>query len=100
MTDRELVGKAANLNDDQITELAKLKTGVCAVYQNNWIEPVLCHVDPWNEKMNKPSKEKHEELVDATEVKKQIDVLVKEVINNHNKITVDLINGKLKVNSY
>lgn len=76
MTDRELVGKAANLNDDQITELAKLKTGVCAVYQNNWIEPVLCHVDPWNEKMNKPSKEKHEELVDATEVKKQIVKLV------------------------
>ena len=32
--------------------------------------------------------------------KEQIDALVKEVINNHNKITEDLINGKLKVNSY
>lgn len=31
-TDRELVGKAANLNEQQIVELAKLKTGVCAVY--------------------------------------------------------------------
>jgi hypothetical protein len=44
-SDRELVGKAAGLNDDQILELAKLETGVCAVYQNNWLEPVLCKVD-------------------------------------------------------
>ncbi|WP_180381799.1 MULTISPECIES: ATP-binding protein [Campylobacter] len=42
--DRELVGKAANLNDDQIAELAKLPCGVAAVYQNEWIEPVLCKV--------------------------------------------------------
>lgn len=43
--DRELVGKAANLNDDQITELAKLPRGVAAVYQNEWVEPVLCKVE-------------------------------------------------------
>jgi len=40
--DRELVGKAMNLTDDQINELAKLKTGVAAVYQNDWQEAVLC----------------------------------------------------------
>lgn len=44
-SDRELVGKAAGLNDDQIVELAKLETGVAAIYQNNWLEPVLCKVD-------------------------------------------------------
>ncbi|MCD7855347.1 MAG: ATP-binding protein [Clostridiales bacterium] len=44
LSDRELVGKAAALNDDQITELSKLETGVAAVYQNNWLEPVLCKV--------------------------------------------------------
>lgn len=44
-SDRELVGKAANLNDDQITELAKLPCGVAAVYQNEWIQPVLCKID-------------------------------------------------------
>ena len=42
--DRELVGKAANLNEDQIIELAKLPCGVAAVYQNEWVEPVLCKV--------------------------------------------------------
>lgn len=44
-SDRELVGKSANLNDDQIIELAKLPKGVAAVYQNEWIQPVLCKVD-------------------------------------------------------
>jgi len=44
-TDRELVGRAANLNEDQITELAKLPCGVGAVYQNEWVQPILCKVD-------------------------------------------------------
>lgn len=44
-SDRELVGKAAGLNEDQITELAKLPCGVAAVYQNEWIQAVLCKVD-------------------------------------------------------
>lgn len=42
--DRELVGRAASLNDDQIGELSKLPLGVAAVYQNDWLEPVLCHI--------------------------------------------------------
>lgn len=45
LSDRELVGRAANLNDDQIMELSRLKTFVAAVYQNNWLEPVLCNID-------------------------------------------------------
>ena len=42
--DRELVGKAAGLNNDQISELAKLPCGVAAVYQNEWVQSVLCKV--------------------------------------------------------
>ncbi|MGN0295064.1 MAG: ATP-binding protein [Lachnospiraceae bacterium] len=44
-SDRELVGKAAGLTDDQIIELAKLEKGVAAVYQSDWLEPVLCKID-------------------------------------------------------
>ena len=42
--DRELVGRAASLNDDQIIELAKLPCCVAAVYQNEWVQPVLCKI--------------------------------------------------------
>lgn len=43
-SDRELVGRSANLNDEQIKELARLPRGVAAIYQNEWIEPVLCKI--------------------------------------------------------
>lgn len=42
--DRRLVGKAAALDDEQIDEIAKLPKGVAVVYQNDWIEPVLCKI--------------------------------------------------------
>ena len=45
LQDRELVGRAAGLNEGQILELSRLKTFVAAVYQNNWLEPVLCSID-------------------------------------------------------
>lgn len=43
--DRQLVGKSANLNDEQIEELARLRVGVGAIYQNNWQQPILCAVE-------------------------------------------------------
>lgn len=51
--DRELVGRAANLNDEQIIELAKLPTGVAAIYQNNWFEPILAKIDRMIEEYGK-----------------------------------------------
>ena len=50
--DRESVGKSASLSDDQINEIPKLKTGVAVVYQNNWMEPVLCKIEEFKD--NKP----------------------------------------------
>lgn len=49
-SDRELVGKSAGLNDDQISELSKLGTGIAAVYQNNWLESVLCKINRFESK--------------------------------------------------
>ena len=46
-SDRELTGKAAGLNNEQIFELGRLEKGVAAIMQNDWLEPVLCKVDKY-----------------------------------------------------
>lgn len=43
--DRRLAGKAAGLKDNQLDEIAKLPKGVAVVYQNDWLEPVLCKIN-------------------------------------------------------
>ena len=57
-SDRELVGKAAGLNDDQIIELARLERGVAAITQSDWLEPVLCKVDKYENGRNNNQKKK------------------------------------------
>lgn len=42
--DRRLAGKSAGLKDDQLDEIAKLPKGTAVVYQNDWLEPVLCKI--------------------------------------------------------
>lgn len=46
--DRSISGKAAGLKDNQIDEIAKLPTGVAVVYQNDWVSPVLCHIQQFS----------------------------------------------------
>ncbi len=48
--DRRVSGKAAALKDIQIDEIARLPKGVAVVYQNDWIEPILCKVDKYEGK--------------------------------------------------
>lgn len=43
-SDRELVGYAAGLNENQIEELTILERGVAAIHQNDWVEPLLIKV--------------------------------------------------------
>ena len=43
--DRHLAGKSAGLKNDQLDEIAKLPKGVGVVYQNDWLEPVLCKIE-------------------------------------------------------
>lgn len=42
--DRVVAGKASGLKDEQTDEISKLPTGVAVVYQNDWVEPVLCKI--------------------------------------------------------
>ena len=69
--DRNLVGYAAGLNDEQIIELAKLRKGVAAVYQNDWIAPVLVQINKCSLKEEKfnyyPTK-----VVNVKEIREQV----------------------------
>ena len=48
--DRVLVGKSAALSENQVAEISRLDRGVAVVYQNGWLEPILCYIDKFNGK--------------------------------------------------
>ena len=93
-SDRELVGRAANLNDDQITELAKLPCGVAAVYQNEWVQPVLCKVDRHFGKYERfvySSKQENPQSMDGTLVFESLldCIMNKEIFRRGNRSDID-----------
>lgn len=51
-SDRRLVGKSALMTDEQIFEVSRLRKGVGVIFQNNWLEPVLCKIDKFDGKVN------------------------------------------------
>ena len=72
--DRELVGLSANLNEDQIKELSKLPCGVAAVYQNEWIQPVLCKIDRFDTEEQGYSYENKKEPIKDISYKERLDI--------------------------
>lgn len=80
-SDRELVGRAANLNENQITELAKLPCGVAAVYQNEWIQPVLCKVDRF-ESSGKPYEPPEKKPAERALIDFQKSLKIAELLSN------------------
>jgi len=74
-TDRRLAGKASGATDEQLEEIAKLPKGVAVVYQNDWLEPVLCKIHHFGEEekpyqyepekhLNKEKKAFHQHIAD------------------------------------
>lgn len=59
--DRKLAGSSIALKKEQIDELAKIPNWVAAVYQSDWLEPVLCLVDEFKSKIAYKNKEKETE---------------------------------------
>lgn len=47
--DYQLIGKASGLSDEQLPEIAKLPQGVAIIYQNDWLEPILCKVSHYHQ---------------------------------------------------
>jgi hypothetical protein len=46
--DRDAVGRSMGLTPDQVNEIAKLPSGVAVIYQNDWVNPVLCMIEKAN----------------------------------------------------
>lgn len=94
-SDRELVGKSAGLNDNQIIELAKIPTGVAAVYQNKWIEPVLCSIDEYKVKPQEYKKKSDIKYPTEQDVKYEV---IQYLLSDINEEHVDIDVEKLKSN--
>jgi len=92
--DRELVGYAANLDDDQIKELAKLPCGVAAVYQNEWVQPVLCKVKLYDAETDDYSyvPEHNDVNTDSIEDKK----FIAEILSSGREVPADELQNDIK----
>lgn len=77
--DRKMAGKSAALKEEQISEIARLPKGVAVVYQNDWIEAVLCQIDKFNGE-EKEYNYKDEKIYN--EKKKINSILINFILNN------------------
>jgi hypothetical protein len=95
--DRRLVGKAAALKDEQLDEIAKLPKGVAVVYQNDWIEPVLCKVNKFEgkEKQYNYARE-YAEKIDECKLKQELlKLLLKTKVNQEITPNIEYIDNTL-----
>lgn len=100
--DRNLVGKSVGLNDEQIAEIARLPKGVAVVYQNDWVESVLCKVDKFRGKESRYSYNPIQKVDTETgKLKEQVlKMILKNRVNtpekiNLKKLTKSIANSKI-----
>lgn len=95
--DRLIAGKSAGLKDDQTDELSKLPTGVAVVYQNDWIQPVMCKITLSTFKRvqygKHPDQKVSEEAV--TPIAEILKLLLKGRLVNGEEPNIDTINKAL-----
>lgn len=103
-SDRELIGKAAGLNGEQIADIVKFPKGVAAVYQNDWIEAVLCKIDKCEtkeKKFQKPENLNYKNVVNEELKIKLIKALLSHFINENieidlNELKDEVLNSPIK----
>ena len=95
--DRRLAGKAAALKDEQLDEIAKLPKGVAVVYQNDWIEPVLCKINKFEGKEEKYNyTREYTEKIDECKLKKELlKLLLKTKVNQEITPNIEYIDNTL-----
>lgn len=99
-SDRELVGKASGLNDDQIIELGRLEKGVASVMQSNWLEPVLCKVDKYEtcvEYLEQKTKKCRKDKPEHNEARQLVldCIMNKELYRNSDRIDIQQLKQKI-----
>lgn len=93
-TDRNDIGKSAALNDEQISEIPKLATGTAVVYQNNWLEAVLCQINIFDKNKFKPLDYSFEDVVNTEKhlLADLLKILLYEELEDNLKTEVDNMN--------
>lgn len=96
-SDRVLVGKSAGMTEEQVDELSKLESGVAAVYQNNWLEPVLCKVDHYKLKDELFSYEPKGECVSVKKYRSElIKLLLKGRVQEEVVVDIELLEREVE----
>lgn len=87
-SDRRLAGKSAALKDNQLDEIARLPKGVAVVYQNDWVEPILCQVDKFSDEEKEYIKDTtaKQEMQDKTATRIIINLIIKNRLDTPDKI--------------
>ena len=110
-SDRRLAGKASGVTDEQLEEIAKLPKGVAVVYQNDWLEPVLCKIHHFGaeekpyqyesqNQLNDAKKAFHQHIADllfSQKTKKLLDLVEISKSIEQSKLGVEYKNYFLKV---
>ncbi|WP_066802468.1 ATP-binding protein [Moraxella oblonga] len=96
-TDGRLIGKASGLTDEQLPEIAKLPQGVAVIYQNDWLEPILCKVSHFDIIGNK-----YHYIKDVNDIqKRQNTELAKFILGhsdyNRNIVQVGVLNSNIAI---
>ena len=96
-SDRRLAGKSAGLRDSQLDEIAKLPKGVAVVYQNDWVEPVLCQVQKYKGEEQPYQYKPERNLHQSTDRLKRhlLELLLKTRVKNPADINIDAIKEEL-----
>ena len=105
--DRKMVGKSATLKDEQISEIARLPKGVAVIYQNDWLEAVLCQINKFDGEEKEYEFEGCNKIIDSQLYRNQLIYLmiqgridekllfnIEEIRNNINKLGLSLRNKK------
>lgn len=87
-SDRKLMGGSAALNESQTMEIAKLEKGVAVIYQNDWLEAVLCKIDKYTDDRKQRFSYKGKVNTDIIR-KKMLDcIMKKEIYNEGDRIDI------------